>query len=112
MSIPQLRPSPSLLSLHDVHSHRHHNHNQGHGRSYHQSSHSDPSSDAAYTALPKIFFYSSTLLALNHSQHVGIDVIVLVGGVWVVAALGVIRRTKGKLSEDLDVSRAGKEDSP
>jgi hypothetical protein len=52
------------------------------------------------------------LLALNHSQHVGIDVIVLVGGVWVVAALGVIRRTKGKLSEDLDVSRAGKEDSP
>ena len=95
MSIPQLRPSPSLLSLHDAYSsHSHHGH--------HSPNHLPSSS--AFTSLPKVFFYSSTLLALNHSQHVGIDVMVLVGGIWLVAATGVIRRTSGRKAESINVS--------
>jgi hypothetical protein len=99
MSIPQLRPSPSLLSLHDIHPSF--SHTSSSPASYNSAS---QSSESAFTALPKVAFYSLTLLAVHHSEHVGIEVAVLVAGIWIVAALGILRNRKPLRLEGISVS--------
>lgn len=120
MTLPRLRSSPSLTSLHDHFSLRSlpssppaHNPYQSHTRpnlTHHRTSLSpvsgsgDPSQP--FTSLPEVTTYALALLGLHHSKHVGLGVGLILGGVGVgvVGGVGVRRRGKRGWGEEWKVS--------